>query len=70
MLRSRLRWPCLVMLLLTSGFAVAQSEFSAEIVDHSAKGNTNTTKVYFGKDKMRFDSAGSGNRGQAALFWT
>jgi hypothetical protein len=62
-----MRWLCLVTLLLSSGVALAQSEFSAEIIDHTAKGNTNTNKVYFGKDKMRFDSVGSGNRGTGAV---
>jgi hypothetical protein len=60
-------WLCVITMLLSAGFAFAQSEFSAEIVDHSAKGNTSTNKVYFGKDKIRFDSVGSGNRGTGAV---
>ena len=67
MLRSRVRWFCLVISLLTAGTALAQSEFSADIVDHSARDNQHTTKVYFGKDKMRFDSIGESNRGSGAV---
>lgn len=67
MLRSRVRWFCLLASLLTTAAALAQSEFSADIVDHTAKGNHTTTKVYFGKDKMRFDSMGEGNRGTGAV---
>ncbi len=67
MLRLWMRWFCLVTLLGTAGAALAQSEFSADIVDHTAKGNQHTTKVYFGKDKMRFDSMGEGNRGAGAV---
>jgi hypothetical protein len=44
------------MLLCVGGSALAQSEFSAEIYDNNAKGGKGPTRVYFGKDKMRFDT--------------
>jgi len=37
-------------------FALAQAEFSAEIVDNQ-KGDAAQAKIYFGKDKLRFESA-------------
>ena len=56
-LRSLVRIACSVALLVTASVALAQSEFSADIVDtHSEKSGRGPTKVYFGKDKMRFDA--------------
>jgi hypothetical protein len=62
-LRLGLRSSCLIALLLTASFALAQTEFSAEIVDHGSKAKSSMTKVYFGKDKMRFDSSNPGDQG-------
>lgn len=45
-----------VMVLAT--VAVAQSEFSADIVD-TQKADKAPTKVYFGKDRLRFDAQDS-----------
>ena len=57
MLRLMLRSACFVTLTLLASLALAQSEFSADIVDTSAKrADRGPTKVYFGKDKMRFDA--------------
>jgi hypothetical protein len=44
---------CLTALLLSSTFALAQTEFSGEMFD-SHKGSNG--KVYFAKDKVRFES--------------
>jgi hypothetical protein len=55
-LRLGLRCISLLMLLFVAGSALAQSEFSGEIYNDSAKGAKGPTKVYFGKDKMRFDT--------------
>ncbi len=56
-----LRSACFVAVLLLASFALAQSEFSADIVDTSnKKADRGPTKVYFGKDKMRFDSPARG----------
>jgi len=52
-----LRFSCFVVLLILASLAAAQTEFSAEIVDNSQKAGHGPTKVYFGKDKMRFDAS-------------
>jgi len=44
-------------ILVLAGLAAAQTEFSGEIVNHRHPGG-GPTKVYFGKDKIRFDSPG------------
>lgn len=61
--RFSLRYSCAVALLFVSIAALAQSEFSADVVNHSEKTNHAMTKVYFGKDKIRFDSAGNDDHG-------
>lgn len=57
MLRFLIRFASLLALLLLTSFAFAQTEFSADIVDtaHQKSGH-GPTKIYFGKDKLRFDS--------------
>ena len=57
-----LRVSCFVVLLVTAGIALAQTEFSADIVQKRKEGSA-PTKVYFGKDKMRFDGAGDDRSG-------
>jgi len=58
MLRSMIRCSCFVALLIVASFALAQTEFSADVVDtNNQKAGRGLTKVYFGKDKLRFDSA-------------
>jgi hypothetical protein len=58
MTRSITKTLCLLFLILTTVFAVAQTEFSADIVDNNnQKSGKGPNKVYFGKDKIRFDSA-------------
>jgi hypothetical protein len=49
------RISCLIALLILASVAFAQTEFSADIVDKQ-RGDKGLSKVYFGKDKMRFDS--------------
>lgn len=50
----KMMWTCCVIaLLLSATFAFAQTEFSGEMFD-SQKGSTG--KVYFAKDKVRFES--------------
>jgi hypothetical protein len=51
-----------VALLAAATVAVAQTEFSADIVQND-KADKAPTKVYFSKDKVRFDSVGGGSRG-------
>jgi len=68
--RLMIRISCFVVLFLAGSLAVAQTEFSADIVDNSPKGSRGPTKVYFGKDKMRFDSPDNGDpRGGGAVIF-
>jgi Domain of unknown function (DUF4412) len=59
--RIMVRTWCFLALLLTASFALAQAEFSADVVE-TQKGEKGPTKVYFGKNKMRFDSGENGGR--------
>ncbi len=61
MYRAVVRVFCFVALLVVGSMALGQTEFSGEIVDnvHPGKG---LNKVYFGKDKMRFESGENDNR--------
>ena len=55
MIRLMIRVSCFVALLILANFAFAQTEFSADVVNNE-RGDKGPTKVYFGKDKMRFDA--------------
>ncbi len=60
MLRRMVRSFYLIAFLLAASFAVAQTEFSAEIVDTHKTDNPNRAKIYMGKDKLRIEpTAGS-----------
>jgi hypothetical protein len=59
---SCLRASCLIAVVLSAGFLMAQTEFSAEIVDLQKPGTPTTGKIYFAKGKMRIESQGSGPR--------
>jgi hypothetical protein len=61
------RCSAFIGLLFAASFVLAQSEFSADVVNQSEKGNKGLTKVYFGKDKMRFDSVGTSDQGGAVI---
>ena len=52
--------------ILVASVALAQTEFSAEIVDLEKPG-TAAAKLYFGKDKLRIESQNSGARSGGAL---
>jgi hypothetical protein len=58
-----------IAFLLFAGFAVAQTEFSGEIVDLQKQGTPSEAKIYFAKDKIRIDPiSGSGaSRGGAVI---
>jgi len=49
--------------MLSAAFAVAQTEFSAEVVDSHKQGTTSQSKIYFSKDKIRFDSRDANSPG-------
>lgn len=56
MFRRMIRVSLLIAMVVGATFTVAQTEFSADIVDNgNQKAGKGPTKVYFGKDKMRFD---------------
>lgn len=56
---------CCALLALTSA-SLAQTEFSAQIVD-SQKGNAPNAKIYFAKDKLRFEPTQKNPRGSGAM---
>jgi hypothetical protein len=66
MLRSLVRWSLCLGLILAGICAFAQSEFSAEMYDLQ-KGDASQAKMYFGKDKMRFESTRKDARGGGAV---
>lgn len=66
MLRSMIRYSGFVALLMMASVALAQTEFSADIVD-TQKGGATQAKVYFGKDKIRFEPTKKDPRGGGAV---
>ena len=71
MLRCVARISCFFALfcamIFTASFALAQTEFSADIVDLQKPGTPTTAKIYFAKDKMRIEPAASGPRSGGAV---
>jgi len=67
MLRWIVRVSCFSALVLVASFAVAQAEFSAEIVDLQKSGTPSQAKLYFGKDKIRIEPTSSGTHGTGAV---
>jgi hypothetical protein len=66
MLRLIVRGSCFIVLLTACSFSLAQTEFSGEVVDLQ-KPDKAPTKVYFGKDKMRFDSQDKNTQGGSVI---
>lgn len=66
MLRRIVTISWLVAFLLGATFALAQTEFSAEVFDNQ-KADNPQAKIYFGKDKIRFESAKKDPRGGGAI---
>jgi Domain of unknown function (DUF4412) len=54
-------------LMLAASLAVAQAEFSAEIVDLQKSGTPTQAKIYFAKDKMRIESQTANAHGSAVI---
>ena len=71
MLRGVARISCFLALLFatlfTASFTLAQTEFSADIVDLQKSTTASTAKIYFAKDKMRIEPAVSSARGGGAV---
>ena len=55
MLRNVARISCLLALILVAGLALAQTEFSADIVDLQKPGTPTSARIYLAKDKMRIE---------------
>ena len=66
MLRLIVRNSCFMALLLLASFALAQTEFSADMVN-TQKDNGVQAKIYFGKDKMRVESQDHNPKGGGAF---
>ena len=67
MLRWTARISCVLVLAFSATFALAQADFSAEIVDLQKSGTPTQAKIYFAKDKIRIDSQNSAPRSGGAV---
>ena len=67
MLQWTARISCFFALMLAASFVLAQAEFAGEIVDLQKPGTPTQAKIYFAKDKMRFESQNSGPHGGGAV---
>ena len=67
MLRCVARISCFFALLLAASFALAQAEFSADMVDLQKSGTPTTAKFYFAKDKIRIESQTGAHGGGAII---
>src|ERR1017187_1963711 len=67
MLRCVTRISCFFALMLAASFVLAQTEFSAELVDTQKQDTSNQAKVYFAKGKIRIESQGNSAQGGGAI---
>lgn len=67
MLRRITRISCAVALALTASLALAQAEFSAEVVDLQKPGAPTQAKLFFAKDKIRIEATAAGAHGGGAV---
>jgi hypothetical protein len=67
MLRWIVRTSCFFAVVLAAGFALAQTEFSADIVDLQKPGAPTQAKIYFAKDKIRIESQTMSAHGGGAV---
>jgi hypothetical protein len=67
MLRRMVRGFCFYILLVTASFAIAQADFSADIVDLRKPDAPATAKIYFTKDKMRAEPTSASGHGAGAV---
>jgi hypothetical protein len=65
--RSIIRTSSLLAFLLAANFVLAQTEFSAEIVNTQKQDSATQAKIYFAKDKMRVESQDHNPRGGGAF---
>jgi hypothetical protein len=66
MLLRAVRRSCFVAVLLAASFALAQSDFSADIVNLQKPGSA-PVRIYLTKDKMRVETAGNSPHGGGAM---
>jgi hypothetical protein len=67
MLRGVVRISCFFALVVAASLALAQTDFSAEIVDLQKPAAPTTAKIYFAKDKIRIESQNGGPHGNGAV---
>jgi hypothetical protein len=67
MFRCAARLSIFFVLVFAASFALAQAEFSAEVVDLQKSGTPTTAKLYFAKDKIRIESQSSPHAGGAVI---
>jgi hypothetical protein len=67
MLRWTTRTSGFFALMLAASFALAQTEFSGEMVDTQKQGTPTTAKLYFAKAKLRIESQTAGARGRGVI---
>ncbi len=60
MIRLSWRVSCTIAFLLCASFALAQAEFSAEIVDLQKSGTPSEAKICFAKDRIRMEPVANG----------
>ena len=65
--RLMMRTAGFVALIMMASLALAQTEFSAEMVDTQKPDTPTTGKMYFAKDKVRFEPAKKDPRGGGAV---
>jgi hypothetical protein len=61
------RASCFFALVLAASFAVAQAEFSADMVDLQKSGTPANAKIYFARDKIRIETQGNARGGGAII---
>ena len=66
MVRRMVRSSYLIAFLLAASFAIAQTEFSAEIVDTQKADNPNRAKIYMAKDKLRIEPTAGSTMGKGS----
>jgi hypothetical protein len=67
MLRRIVRTFCFFVFMLAASFALAQTEFSADLVDLQKAGAPVQAKMYFAKDKLRVEPQNGGPHGGGAV---
>ena len=58
---------CLIAFLLVASLALAQSEFSADMVDTQKAGTPTQARIYMAKDKMRVETGAGNAKGSGAV---